>query len=241
MFDIVMGYNCFMKKVMITGASSGIGLEIKKQLNDDSIIDFSFPEFDLRKTDDVSKVIGTINKEKPSLLFLNAGVFLDGTFDKHNYKDIEDLLKVNLLSNIRILNEIMPLIINKDIKVVVTLSTASYINGAYESIYNMSKKALKELIVSINTELEYKGIDNKIFMFVPHFIEGTGMTSKENKPSDILTNMINDLLKAIKDNKNQFVANGSFYKTIFKKYQEDPIKQGLESIAYKKEKGKLNE
>ena len=25
------------------------------------------------------------------------------------------------------------------------------------------------------------------------------------------------------------------------KYQEDPIKQGLESIAYKKEKGKLNE
>ena len=161
------------------------------------------------------KLIDTIRKEKPSLLFLNAGVFLSGTFDKHNYLDIEDLLNVNLVSNIRILNEIMPLIINKDFKGVVTLSTASYINGAHESIYNMSKKALKELVVSINTEWEHEGIDNKIFMFVPHFIDGTGMTSKENKPTDILTNMVSDLLKAIKDNRDEFVANGSFYKTIF--------------------------
>lgn len=227
-----------MNRIAITGATSGIGLEIKNQLENSGKIVMNFSSsngFNLLDDSTPKNISEIIRKEKVDTLFLNSGILRNGLIGTYNSEDVNNVFKINTIANISIINELWDLISTNKIKVVVTLSTAAYINGAMESVYNASKKALKEFMVSANTELANANIKNDLFFFVPPYIAGTKMTSEINKPTDELKMYISELLNAIEQGKNIYVPKyESIYKRVFDEYIEDPIQQGLKSIEYKR-------
>ena len=223
-------------KIIITGASSGIGSEIYEKLkNNNSVINFSRTNgYDLCKERDLDKLVDLATNA--DLIFLNAGI---KPSDETKIDNIKQINNVNYVANVYLIESLFNRIKKGDLKVVVTLSTASYINGAYEAVYNASKKALKEYIISKNTELQDKESKSRIFMFVPHKINGTKMTDGEFDKKEV-SEMINNLFKAIKNGEEIFIPKyEKVYKAVFNEYKENPYLQGKQSIEYKK--GRDNE
>ncbi|HMV40996.1 MAG TPA: SDR family NAD(P)-dependent oxidoreductase [Leptospiraceae bacterium] len=109
-----------MKSAIVTGTSSGIGNSIAIKLlklgyrvyglsrtdseNLAANSDFSFIECDLRNSKDIKSKIESLLKTEKSihLLIHNAGFGLIGMHEELNYKNLEELIQVNLTAPILI-------------------------------------------------------------------------------------------------------------------------------------------
>ena len=225
------------KKILITGATSGIGLEIKKKLSLNNVVDnFSFSNgYDLSTKEGLNKILKLVKQY--DYIFLNAGIFFKGNSNTIDDEYMDKIFQVNALSNIKIINFLYNEIANQNIKIIVTLSTTIGINGAYQSIYNISKKMLNEYIISINTEFINQNKKGKIFRFIPHYISGTRMTGNHQEIDSNIFNIIDALILSIENEEDFYLPKKDLYLKIFNNYFIDPYKQGIDSIKYKKERG----
>ncbi len=165
-----------MKKALITGASSGLGLEIGKLLHKEekaTIVNLSRNKspfeniaVDLANDKQVLQAIALIKKNHPSfdILILNAGIMPVAPLGDIAF-DIDHLFHVNITASIKLVNGLLPLIKKNHCDIVVIGSTSSFKHFIDHGAYTATKHAVLGFVKVLQTEL--KQDDVRVIGFHP--------------------------------------------------------------------------
>jgi uncharacterized protein len=163
---------------VITGASSGIGLELAKQFADhghDLLVcaeDASIEQLparlgsttkvdivraDLRSPSGVEQLYAAIRASGRDVdaLALNAGVGEGGAFVDQQLDDALAIVQLNVVSTVHLARLVVADMVARDAgRVLVTSSIASLMPGPYQAVYNASKSFLQSFAQGLQTELK---------------------------------------------------------------------------------------
>jgi len=223
-------------KILITGASSGLGAELARQYakpdnelillarREDKLYALRSEVFELCKS--VEVIIADVSDFKPlqkkiktitslDMVILNAGISLGHSADSDNIPTIEEfenLYRVNVLSNHAILEVLLPLFkIQKSGKIVFISSLASLISMPSSKIYSSSKRALNAYAEGVRYKYNKYGI--KVINILPGFIKSELTDKNEfNMPFILQTNVgVAKIIKAIEKNRREYIFPLRFY------------------------------
>ena len=214
-----------MQKIIISGTSSGLGLELTKKLSKDNyIICFSrkinilrkkfsrnknveIYKVDLSNLINLEKFLKVITKKHPdiSCLINNAAQMYKVNITKININTAHQNYKVNVLSPILIMKYILNIMKKNDYGRVVNITSGAPLNNFQGfSIYSSTKSSLNSISVTASKEFEKKNIT--INLLSPGPIK-TKMTSGMKAKFFTMSQSIKDIKKLI-SNKNNI--NGKF-------------------------------
>ncbi len=165
-----------MKNVIITGTSSGIGLELVKtyskngynvislsrsNLDEKSLKNVKHINFDITNDESITNLADTVNKEYTSIdiLINNAGKIINKPFEDFTKKDFYSIYDVNVFGVVNLIQKLLPFF-NKDSHVVNISSIGGLIGSSKFpglSAYSSSKGALNILTEVLAEEYKQKG------------------------------------------------------------------------------------
>ena len=192
-----------MVKAIITGASSGLGYEVGKQLKDKNyeIINVSrkMSEFedincDLSKEEDVLRTIEIINNKHNDfdVLILNAGIMPLAKVGEVK-TNIDNLFNINIISSLKIVNGLLEIAKKNKADIIFVGSTASLKGYNEHGMYCASKHAVEGIVKSLQVELKDEPV--RVIGFHPGAFNSNlrGGVIKEGymKPEDLAKVMIN--------------------------------------------------
>src|SRR3954451_23256086 len=168
---------------LVTGASSGIGLELAKQFaengfdllinaEDDRLdgaatalpatgADVHTVRADLRTPDGVEQVHSAVTATGRPLAAaaLNAGVGRGGAFLDIDIDDEVEIIDLNVTSTVRLAKLVLRDMAARDEgRVLITSSIASTMPGSFQPIYNASKSFLQSFAEAVAEELKDTGV-----------------------------------------------------------------------------------
>lgn len=167
---------------LVTGASSGIGLELAKQFaqNDYDLIvaaeddgindvpralseygsDVQVVQVDLRDPDGVRHLYETVTAGGRGLdaAALNAGIGRGDRFIESELDDDLAVIDLNVRSSVHLAKLILRDMTNDQGKVLFTSSVASMMPGSYQTVYNASKSFVQSFAEALSDELRDTGI-----------------------------------------------------------------------------------
>ena len=163
-----------MKKVLITGSSSGIGLAtaeclheqgyevtgVSRNRHDSAAItnNVSIDLANISKLPDILKSTEILNQGF-DVLVLNAGYGQFGGLEQFSHQQITDLINTNLISNLFLIKHYLPEFKRQGRKDIVIIGSESAIQGAKQgSVYCASKFALRGLAQSLRADVSSSDI-----------------------------------------------------------------------------------
>ncbi|HEY0380676.1 MAG TPA: SDR family NAD(P)-dependent oxidoreductase [Candidatus Elarobacter sp.] len=171
------------KYAVVTGGSSGIGLEIAKQFaqngfdvliaaEDAGIADAAREvealgaavealQVDLATPDGVEELARTIaSRARPvDALAINAGVGVGGRFLETPLEDELELIDLNVRSTVHLAKRALPAMVARgEGRVLITSSIAALMAAPYEAVYGASKAFGKSFAASLRNELKDTGV-----------------------------------------------------------------------------------
>lgn len=157
------------KTVTITGSNGALGFELAKKfsVNGYNLIlhsrknnrkkfltlktNISYVTGDIGKDNTLNKIFIKIKKINSNVLINNAGIYLNKSFKDTNLKQIDEIMNVNFITNIKLIKKISKLNY-KDFLIININSIAGISGSANETIYSASKHALKGFYDSLEKE-----------------------------------------------------------------------------------------
>lgn len=170
------------KFAIVTGASTGIGLELAKLaaqdgydlliVADEAEIESAAQEIkqhgtnvetvqaDLSTFEGVDTLLSKAGSRKIDLLCANAGRGLGRAFLDQDVKDWTHVVNTNVTGTTYLLQKVLKDMVARDEgKVLVTGSIAGYIPGAFQAVYNGTKAFVDSFVAAIQNEIkESKGV-----------------------------------------------------------------------------------
>jgi len=162
------------KVVVITGASSGIGLRLANKMNDDGYtvvgvsrnkpadISFAYYECDLTNKEAIESVCNTIISDFSTIdILINcAGVGTGGALEEISNEDLKWVFDVNLFGTIEVIKNMLPTLKKSSHPKIINVgSVAGEITIPYQISYSMSKSGLQRLTEGLRIELKQFNID----------------------------------------------------------------------------------
>ena len=249
-------------KALVVGGNSGIGLSIvlelvnrgyekiyvvgKNTINVDDLDESS-------KKDVIEKVQSYVaNFDEPdysifesitdiNALFITVGFGRVALFESLIEPEIKNLIHVNMESIIQIIRIYYGKInSSEDFYSSVVVSISGRIVSPFFSVYSATKGGLRFFIESINSELQAKGLRNRILEVSPGSISGTGFSGGKTDVSS-LVKLANEIVNRTLARELVFIPSyKSIFKEVIRKYNDDPVAFGIESFNHKLQSGRIN-
>jgi short-subunit dehydrogenase len=168
------------KFAIITGASSGIGLELAKLaaadgydllvVADTPFVDASAGlqgtavsvetlEVDLSTFDGVDRLLSATRGRQVDLLCANAGHGLGHAFLDQDVADWRHVIDTNVTGTLYLLQKVLNMVARDAGKILVTGSIAGFIPGSFQAVYNGTKAFVDNFTDAIRNEIkESKGV-----------------------------------------------------------------------------------
>lgn len=246
-----------MKKAVVVGGSNGIGLAISQTLinkgyhvcildksepdslvlNDESL--YTFYSCDLLDFDEqLFEKLST--DEEIEFLMITAGFGRVANFEYLHIAEIENMLKVNTISVIKIIRMFFNRIKSQTpFYSGVMGSIAGLCSSPLFSVYAASKAGICRFVESVNIELEAEGISNRILNVSPGSIKGTKFNGGKNN-LELTAGLAQRIVQHVMNSDELFIPDyDEIYKRVLEDYHNDPHGYGLHSYQYKKESGRI--
>ena len=220
-------------KILITGASSGLGEELARQYatqnnelvllarREDKLFKLRSELFEKCKSIDI--VVADVTDFIPlqekidkigavDMVILNAGISLGHTNGTPTIKEFQNLYDVNVLSNHAILEILLPKFQKQASgKIVFISSLASLFSMPSSKVYSSSKRALNAYAEGIRYKYQKENI--KVINILPGFIKSELTDKNEfNMPLILDTKIgVNKIIKAIDKEKRFYAFPLRFY------------------------------
>jgi short-subunit dehydrogenase len=171
---------------IVTGASSGIGLELAKiaaQQGHDLVIAADRPqagaaaelrshgavveevEADLATTDGVDRLLAATRGRKVAVLCANAGHGLGHGFLDQEWNDIRHVIDTNVTGTVYLIHRVGRAMRQAGQgRILVTGSIAGYLPGAYQAVYNGTKAFVDNFTVGLREEIKDTGVTVTLLM-----------------------------------------------------------------------------
>ncbi len=181
------------KVVLITGASSGIGLATakefvlagakvygigRKHINIDGM---TYIQCDVRDEEGMSKVVHDIVEKEGhiDILISNAGIGISGPVENATLAEIKRIMDINFIGSVIAVKAVLPYMRERGCgRIVCVSSVGSMVALPFQSFYTASKAALDGFVDGVRSEIKSFGIE--IFCVHPGDVK-TGFTATRVK------------------------------------------------------------
>jgi short-subunit dehydrogenase len=172
-----------MRTALITGASSGIGLELAHVLADEksdlilvarnkeklitlaeelkrnNAINVKVIAKDLSKPEDVAALIDEVKNDNIQYLINNAGFGYFGTYHECDWKTTQDMMELNMTTLAHLTHSLLPKMIERGTgKILNVASVAGFLPGPNMAVYYATKAFVLHFSEAIAQELKGTGV-----------------------------------------------------------------------------------
>lgn len=171
---------------IVTGASSGIGLELARLAARDDYdlliaadrdLDAAAQELralggaveaievDLSNPEGVDRLLSAANGRQVDTLFANAGHGLGGGFLDQDYQEIRHVIDTNVTGTVYLLQKVAREMRTRDQgRILITGSIAGYMPGSYQAVYNGTKAFIDSFAWALRNELKDTNVSVTLLM-----------------------------------------------------------------------------
>ena len=199
------------KRALITGASRGIGIHIARalakegvalvltarnenQLNEvaESLQSFQVPvevyPSDMAKPESLKQLLekATSQGRPVDLLINNAGIYHYGIFDQTDFKNIEEMIQVNLTGLMYLTHQTLPGMKTRGLGHIVHISSLAGLSGsAYAETYCATKHAVVGFTRAMRASLKQDKSPVSASVVCPGIVDETGIFKKLEVEEDV--------------------------------------------------------
>ncbi|HEY1143321.1 MAG TPA: SDR family NAD(P)-dependent oxidoreductase [Sphingomicrobium sp.] len=168
------------KFAIVTGASSGIGLELARLAAEDGYdllvaadtplvdassqledlgVDVQSVETDLASFDGVDRLLAAAGDRPVDLLFANAGHGLGHAFLEQDPAEWRHVIDTNITGTIYLIQKVARRMVERrQGRILITGSIAGHIAGSFQAVYNGSKAFIDSFSDALRNELQDSGV-----------------------------------------------------------------------------------